>query len=79
MLHSGITGYAGVHPYDDTFSDYYNNRTWDMIPVYEVEWIDWVKDKKGKFKGNRYTVTRIGSDIYILDGEDKDMQRDADA
>lgn len=79
LRHSGITGYAGVHPYDDDFYSEYSGRKWDMIPVYEVEWIDWVKTKNGKFKGNRYSVTRIGSDIYILDGEDKDLQRDVDA
>lgn len=79
LRHSGITGYAGVHPYDDDFYSEYSGRKWDMIPVYEVEWIDWVKTKNGKFKGNRYSVTRIGSDIYILDGEDKDLQRDVDS
>lgn len=79
IRHSGITGYAGVYPYDDDFYNEYQGRRWDMIPVYEVEWIDWVKQKNGKFKGNRYTTTRIGSEIYILDGEDTELQRDADA
>ena len=77
LRHSGIIGYSGVHPYDDEFDTF--DRKWDLIPVYEVEWIDWVKDKNNKLKGNRYTVTRIGQDIFVLDGEDKDMQRDADA
>jgi hypothetical protein len=44
-----------------------------------VEWIDWVKDKSGKIKGNRYEVVRIGSDMYILRGEDKHVVRDMDA
>jgi hypothetical protein len=58
LRHSGIIGYSGVHPYDDEFDTF--DRKWDLIPVYEVEWIDWVKDKNNKLKGNRYTVTRIG-------------------
>ena len=33
---NGIWSGVGVHPYD---SDYME-RKWDLIPVYEVEWID---------------------------------------
>lgn len=39
---------------------------YELIPVYEVEWIDYDKSKD---KGVLYKVTRIGGDIYILDGE----------
>ena len=53
---------GGVHPIDSD-EDYYK---WDLIPVYEVEWIDSAK-KDGKWIGYTYHVTRIGQDIYILD------------
>ena len=71
----GMLNGVGVHPYDD---DYVFERKWDMIPVYEVEWIDSAK-KDGKWVGNCYKVTRIGADIYILDGEDEEMLRDMDS
>lgn len=67
---------VGAHPYDDEYI--FDEYRWDLIPVYEVEWIDSVK-KDNKWKGNCYKVTRIGSDIYILDGEDEDMQRNPDS
>ena len=70
MLHG-----VGAHPEEH---DYIFERQWDLIPVYEVEWIDY-KKKDGKYIGVRYSVTRINSDIYILDGEDEDMPRDIDA
>jgi hypothetical protein len=70
----GMLNGVGVHPIDD----YTFERRWDLIPVYEVEWID-SKKKDGKYVGTRYNVTRIGGDLYILDGEDDDMLRDADA
>ena len=70
----GIIHGVGVHPEDQ---DYMFERQWDLIPVYEVEWIDY-KKKDGKYIGVRYHVTRIHSDIYILDGEDEDMLRDMD-
>ena len=61
-----------------TYDDVNRYNKWDLIPVYEVEWIDWItKDKKRI--GQRYTVTRIGSDIYILEGEDENVVRDMDA
>jgi len=42
----------------------------DLIPVYEVEWIDSHKTKDNKWMGICYHVTRIGQDIYVLDGPD---------
>lgn len=69
----GILDGIGVTPLDSL-----NNEKWNLIPVYEVEWIDWDK-KDGKRIGKRYSVIRIGSDIYILNGEDKDAIRDMDA
>ena len=70
----GIMHGVGAHP---EAVDYMFERQWDLIPVYEVEWIDY-KKKDGKYVGVRYHVTRIHSDIYILDGEDDDMPRDID-
>lgn len=70
----GIMHGVGAHP---EAVDYMFERQWDLIPVYEVEWIDY-KKKDGKYIGVRYHVTRIHSDIYILDGEDDDMPRDID-
>lgn len=70
----GIMHGVGAHP---EAVDYMFERQWDLIPVYEVEWIDY-KKKDGKYIGVRYHVTRIHSDIYILDGEDEDMPRNID-
>lgn len=64
---AGIIDGVGVHPFNETSMDY--NRKWELIPVYEVEWIDYVKKDK-KVQSIRYTTTRIGTDIYILTGED---------
>ena len=47
----------------------------NLIPVYEVEWIE--TDKK--FVMQRYSTIRIGSEIYILNGEDKNVIRTKDA
>lgn len=70
----GIMHGVGAHP---EAVDYMFERQWDLIPVYEVEWIDY-KKKDSKYIGVRYHVTRIHSDIYILDGENEDMPRDID-
>lgn len=69
----GLWNGAGVHPYDD----YVLDRSWDLVPVYEVEWIDSFT-KNGKTIGKCYKATRIGDDIYVLDGEDETMSRDID-
>jgi len=71
----GILDGVGITP---DYTTNYMNRKWDLIPVYEVEWIDWIKDGKSYY-GNRYVTTRIGSDIYILTGEDETLVRDSDA
>lgn len=61
----GIWADTNVHPYENETLESH----WDMIPVYEVEWIDSAK-VDGKWIGYTYQVTRIGQDIYVLDGED---------
>ena len=71
---NGIWSGVGVHPYD---SDYME-RKWDLIPVYEVEWIDSAQDQAG-WIGYCYHVTRIGTDIYILDADDVMMPRNMDS
>lgn len=73
-LNPGIWDGVGVHPFDDNAYD----RKWDLIPVYEAEWIDSAKENN-KWIGKNYHVTRIGSDIYVLDGENEVMQRNIDA
>ena len=50
-------------------------RNWDIIPVYEVEWIE--TDKK--FIMQRYSTVRIGQEIYILKGKDENVVRTKDA
>ena len=56
----------------------YPDQHWynkDLIPVYEVEWIE--TDKK--FVEQRYSTVRIGSEIYVLKGINKDVVRTKDA
>lgn len=50
------------------------SRRIDLYVVYDVEWIDYTFENK-KVKQHRYHVTRIGNDIYIPWGEDKDAVR----
>jgi len=45
-----------------------------LIPVYEIEWIE--SDKN--FTLQRYKTIKIGEDIYILYGKDKDVVRSMD-
>ena len=49
----------------------------DLIPVYEVEWID-SKKEKDKWIGYCYHVIRIAEDIYVLDYDDIMMPRNPD-
>ena len=72
----GIWDGVGAHPDEYNYDAY--TRKWDLIPVYEIEWIDWTKEGKQRV-GQRYQTIRIGSDIYILLGEDKHVVRDMDA
>jgi hypothetical protein len=39
----------------------------DLIPVYEVEWIETDND----FIEQRYSSVRIGEEIYIINGKDE--------
>lgn len=70
----------GVYFDEDTDESAYfgDSRQWNLIPVYEVEWIDYKKEGD-KIVGKKYEVVRIGTDIYILKGEDKKAIRDMDA
>ena len=52
---------------------YWYNR--NLIPVYEVEWIETDKN----YIEQRYSTIRIGSEIYILKGKDKEIVRTKDA
>lgn len=51
----------------------YNNKH-QLIPVYDVEWLETGDD----FKMRRYNTIRIGHDIFILRGEDKTAIRSKD-
>ena len=50
------------------------NKVRDLIPVYEVEWIETDKD----YVMQRYTTIRIGEEIYILRGLDQTAIRSKD-
>jgi hypothetical protein len=61
-VNPGILNGVGIYPFEDESLE----ELWDLVPVYEVEWID--SDKRdGKWIGYCYHVTRIGHDIYVLD------------
>ena len=64
-----ISGIDAQVMYNDT-----PNLNIKLYPVYDVEWID-TETVKGEDKQFRYSVTRIGQDIYILDGKDEDTVR----
>lgn len=59
---------GGVHPILDEQRFY----KWNLIPVYEVEWID-SKKIENQIIGYTYHVTKIGQDIYVLDPENDIM------
>lgn len=52
----------------------YTSNKFQMIPVYDVEWIETDKN----FVMQRYNTIRIGQDIYILRGKDEDIIRSVD-
>ena len=54
--------------YPDNEYSYHRDQ---LIPVYDVEWIETDKD----FIMQRYNTIRIGQDIYILRGKDKNVIR----
>lgn len=52
----------------------YSTRRYQLIPVYDVEWLETDDD----FVMKRYNTIRIGDHIYILRGEDKTAIRSKD-
>ena len=56
------------------YPDNYMSRKLEMIPVYEVEWIE----TDNNFVMQRYQTNRIGEEIYILKGIDETVVRSAD-
>lgn len=71
---TGILGGLEVSPLL-TFDNADYNYNYNLIPVYEVEWID--VDIKTK-RLTRKEGIRIGADIYITKGEAKDIIRTSD-
>lgn len=74
-LSPGILAGAEVHPFNEDRDEEY--RRFDLVPVYEVEWID-SKKEGDKWIGYAYNVTRIGQDIYVLEDNGVAMPRDID-
>lgn len=54
--------------------DTYHSHHFELIPVYEVEWLEADKD----FTMQRYKTTRIGENIYIIIGKDDTVVRSQD-
>lgn len=52
----------------------YSGRRQQLIPVYDVEWLETDSD----FVMKRYNTIRIGDDIFIIRGEDKTAIRSKD-
>ena len=69
-LDYGVEAQTG-YPYDEQCQDYYNN---ELIPVYEVEWIETDKD----FVMQRYNMIRISENIYIVKGKCENVVRTKD-
>lgn len=65
-----LAGVEVSNYYDENYSS-----DIELIPVYDVEWIDYDRNKQ---KGVLYHVTRIGADIYILHGENEYVSRSQD-
>lgn len=63
-LDNGIAIEAG---YPDDYSRRWTN---DILPVYEVEWLEVDKD----FVMQRYSTVRIAEEIYILNGKDEPIR-----
>jgi len=59
---------GGAHPIENEDENY----KWDLIPVYDVEWIDSAK-VDGKYIGYCYHATRIGQDIFVLNADNDIM------
>lgn len=59
-------------PYDNNFQLRHH-----LLPVYEVEWIEYDKEN-GRYIENRYCGTKICDSIYILTGKDDSVIRSKD-
>lgn len=74
-IRTGILGGLEAHPgWPSDYNAIETIRT-NLIPVYEVEWLD-VDYKTGKL--TRHEGVKIGEDIYITRGESKFIVRSAD-
>jgi len=62
-----LSGIEIANYFEDNF-----HTSIELIPIYEVEWIDYNRKEE---RGVLYSVTRIGGDIYILDGENEYISR----
>lgn len=65
---------SGVEAYENYTYNTKPSSNIKLYPVYEVEWLDYEKDKDN-YITNRYSSVRIGEDIYILTGKDKNIVR----
>lgn len=71
---NGIPNTDGIQAGVEVTPGYPNSRNGTMhelIPVYEVEWLETDKD----FVMQRYKTIRIGEQIYILKGKDEQVMR----
>lgn len=71
---NGIPNTDGVQAGVEVTPGYPDSRsgiTHELIPVYEVEWLETDKD----FVMQRYKTVRIGEQIYILRGKDEKVMR----
>ena len=75
----GLVSGTGVSTIDEYNSEVQDRRSYDLYPVYDIEWISTNKyeDENGKtrYRMDRYEVTRIGQDIYICSGKDEEVIR----
>lgn len=69
---------AGVEVTPGFPNSYYETYNYQLVPVYEVEWIE--IDKEGEdFVENRYEGIRINGNIHVLLGKSKTVVRTKDA
>ena len=69
----GTPATSGIRAGQEITPGYPENTyfNYNLIPVYEVEWLDTDKDDVMQ----RYRTVRIGDDIYIIYGKDKNVIR----
>lgn len=69
-------GVDATHDFEPGFPEYNEGASWkeQLIPVYEVEWIETDKN----FVMQRYETIRIGQEIYILKGKNDKVIRTQD-